>query len=492
MSSYRVIQWLLRRITRTFFRRVRTAGLDLVPSHGGGIVVSWHPNGLIDPGLILTEFPRQIVFGARHGLFRIPLLGQLLKSVNTVPIFRAQDLPNLAADERRSANTKSLDALARAVGSGRFSALFPEGRSHDAPHLMELRTGAARLYYRACALRPADAPQPVILVVGLHYDDKDLFRSKALVEVHAPIELPEDLRYHDDLDDAALRTRCEKLTALFEQVLPEVVLATDNWELHHLMHRARKLIRAERSNRASADPGKVTMSERILGFARIRRGYYELLERDPDRVAPLLERVRAYDDMLASVGLEDHELDRSPRLISPWLVLPLVLKAFGLFFLLPPLLILGYTVNALPWIIVALITRLASRHRKDEATVKLLCGAVLFPAAWLTAGVLAGWGHWHFLSAIPSMDHHPALTAVTTMLVCAIGGAFAVRYLHVAGDTIRALRVRLTRKARRHAISELRTERSALHDALVAAVEGIELPGDVADDGRIVEMARTD
>ena len=189
MGSYGIIQWLLRRVTRVFFRRVKVAGLDRVPTDGGGIVVSWHPNGLIDPGLILTEFPRQIVFGARHGLFRIPLLGLLLNSVNTVPIYRARDLPNLDGDERRSANNKSLDALAEAVAHGRFSALFPEGRSHDAPHLMELKTGAARLYYRACAMRPPEAPEPVILVVGLHYDDKDLFRSKALVEVHAPLVL---------------------------------------------------------------------------------------------------------------------------------------------------------------------------------------------------------------------------------------------------------------------------------------------------------------
>ena len=47
-------------------------------SDGGGILVSWHPNGMIDPALIFETFPRAVVFGARHGLFKVPVLGAMM------------------------------------------------------------------------------------------------------------------------------------------------------------------------------------------------------------------------------------------------------------------------------------------------------------------------------------------------------------------------------------------------------------------------------
>jgi hypothetical protein len=49
------------------------------------------------------------------------------------------------------------------------------------------------------------------------------------------------------------------------------------------------------------------------------------------------------------------------------------------------------------------------------------------------------------------------------------------------------VRVRLTRQLQRRAITRLRKERGELHDAILAFAEGLELPGDVAPDGRIID-----
>src|SRR5690349_2052492 len=112
----------VRALLRVFFRRVEVSGREHVPERGGGLFVAFHPNGLIDPALIATSCPRPIAFGARHGLFSWPLLGQLLRAVGTVPIYRAADAgPAGAADDehtRRERNRKSLDALASAVATG--------------------------------------------------------------------------------------------------------------------------------------------------------------------------------------------------------------------------------------------------------------------------------------------------------------------------------------------------------------------------------------
>ena len=65
-------------MVRDFFKEIEVVGLEHIPEGQGGILVSWHPNGMVDPGLILTHFPQVVVFGARHGLFRVPLLGLLI------------------------------------------------------------------------------------------------------------------------------------------------------------------------------------------------------------------------------------------------------------------------------------------------------------------------------------------------------------------------------------------------------------------------------
>jgi 1-acyl-sn-glycerol-3-phosphate acyltransferase len=487
--SYQGAVRLLRLLTRVFFRRVEVTGLEHVPKKGGGLLVAWHPNGLIDPGLILTRFERRVVFGARHGLFALPVLGWIMKGVGAVPIRRAADVQG-SVDERRLANKQSLGQLSAAIASGSFAALFPEGVSHDAPHLMDLKTGAARLYYDARSATPPDQPVPVIVPVGLHYDDKRAFRSNALVEFHPPMELPAELDVTpaSDEPDERTRERARLLTEAIERELNEVVHATESWDLHHLMNRARKLVRAERAKRVGSSLGKPKMQERVLGFARVWAGYYARLETHPEEVAMLRARLEAYDQSLRALAMEDHELDRDPTLISPWLGFLLFLQAATVYVVLPPILLVGYIVNLPVALFLLFLSKLVSRAYKDEATVKLLVGAVLFPLSWIAAGFgtmkLHDWLH----TIVPGLPATPLAAGLFVVLLAVVGGAAALRYFRVARETARAIRVRAFRVWRRREIERLRVERGQLFEAITGLGEGLELPGAVRSDGRIVQV----
>lgn len=475
--AYPWIQLLLRAAVNLFFRRVEVAGLRNVPREGGGLVVSWHPNGLVDPGLILTQCPRPVVFGARHGLFSYPLLGALLREVGTVPIYRAIDAGGDASHQsRRAANRKSLEALAECVAEGSLSALFPEGISHDEPGLQELRSGAARLYYRARQLA-GEGPPPAILLVGLHYDDKQMFRSSALVTFHSPLSLPAELDVtpEGDVDSEPVRELSQRLTAHMEQALREAVHATDSWVLHDLMHRTRRLLRAERAHRAGIEPDRTTIGERVLGFSEVRSGYQAAMQRDPLRVEALQRRVLQYDADLRVLRLEDYDLDAPPSLGSKWLVLLLALQIVGVFLLLPPLVVLGYLINLPTALALIGIAKLAARKKKDEATVKLVAGTIAFPLTWIAAGVLAGIGHHQLHLGFPRIPDAPWLAGVTMATLGAVGGAAALRYLSVAKETARAVRVRLTRRGAVRSVARLRRERGKIFDELVELVEIVEV-----------------
>ncbi len=477
---------LVRFLVSLFFRRVEVVGADHVPKNGGGILIAWHPNGLVDPALIVSTFPRRVVFGARHGLFKWPIVGQVMRALGTVPIYRAVDLKNADDEARRAANRKSLDALAQAVCDGRFATLFPEGVSHDAPSLQELKTGAARLYYRAKQLRDPNTVAPVIIPVGLHYDDKTSFRSDALVEFHSPIELPSELdRPIPEDDDEMLRARSSELTAHLEPILREVTHATESWELNRLMGRVRSLMRAERAKRAGANLKAPDMAERTLGMARVWRAYYARLESEPKAVKALLDRVAAYDAALREIKLEDDDLDKPPPIESKWIPLILALQAAVVFLVFPPVLVLGSLINVGPYFLTNLASKLAAKQYKDAATVKLLAGMILFPLTWLTAALLVALGQIQIHESFAGIPRAPWAAGVTTFLIGAFGGALALIYLELVDRTWTSIKIRAKRKWGATIIEQLSRERATLFEALEEISQGLDLPGRVRDDGRI-------
>jgi 1-acyl-sn-glycerol-3-phosphate acyltransferase len=488
---YRAAVTFVRWTLRIFFRKIEVTGLDNVPEKGGGLVVSWHPNALIDAALILVFFPRKIVFGARHGLFGWPLLGRLMHALGTVPVYRRQDFPDAGGDDaaRRNANAKSLDALAAAIASGAYSALFPEGDSHDEPAPTELKTGAARLYYRARELTDASALQPVIIPVGLHYDKKSVFGSSALVAIHPPLELSPALAEPppSSASTEVKRARYRELTDELEATLHELVHATQSWEQHHALHRARKILRAERAHRAGAQSKRPDMKERVLGFSRLWAGYNTRARTHPDEVAALYARVVDYDADLRQLGIQDHELDGSPRLASPWLAAIVVLQAILVYLLLPPILILGYVANLPAAVAVWLVARSAASQYKDEASLKLITGVIAFPLSWLVAGVLVAWGNRALAVIYPEFPEAPLVSGVLAFFLSAVGAYVALNYQRFARQTLRSLNVRLTRFRRKRTLARLRAERAALYDAFVELGRGLELPGVMASDGRLAE-----
>ncbi|MDJ0861950.1 MAG: 1-acyl-sn-glycerol-3-phosphate acyltransferase [Gammaproteobacteria bacterium] len=487
--TYRSIIAVTRVLVRIFFRQVEVTGEENVPETGGGIVVAAHPNGLVDPILILTYFPRPIVFGARHGLFRWPLLGWIMRQIGTVPLYRAVDTSGAQGKKaRRAGNKKALDALAGAVAGGRFTALFPEGVSHDEPRPQEIRTGAARLFYSAIAQTPKDAPPPAILPVGLHYDQKNVFRSDAVVVFHPPLPLDAKLMAPPlpDEPEEDLKARYAGLTREIEQALHEVVYAVDSWEIDRLLQRTSKLVRAERAHRAGSALSEAAIGERLLGFARVWSGFQERASTHPEETDRLMERLGKYDRDLRALHLEDHELDETLQSDKPWRPFVLVLHALFVYFLMPPLLLFGVAVNALTALGLIAVTKYSAKLNKDEATIKLLVGAVAFPITWLVAAILAGWAATSLHEAYPFIPEAPMVAAIATFIFAAVGGVLAVRYRSLARETRRALQVRLTRAKRSATIERLRAERSAIFEAVMALAKDLQLPGSVAADGRIV------
>lgn len=463
-----------RLVLGVFFRRIEVTGAESVPADRGALAISWHPNGIIDGGVLLSYFPRPLVVGARHGLFQWPGLGWILRQLGAVPIYRRRDMQEGRSNaDRQSANRQAIDALAQAIADGGCSALFPEGTSHDAPHLAEVKTGAAYLYYRAVELTPEGKPPPVVIPVGLHYSDKRLFGSQLLVAVHPPLEIFDGLAL-PSTDPEEKRTQARLLTADFDRILGEVVMATESWDLHHLMHRARKLLLAEGAARSGARSEAPGIVDRIRHFGTIWKRYQDAIERYSKETRHLLHGIARYDKLLGALRIEDYELDGKAWVAAPRRAFWLTLEFLLVFLILPPFLVIGVVVNLIPALIVWAFNKAVARHYKDEATLKILVGAIVFPLTWLLVAWLVGWGEGVIADYYPEVLRAPVLTGIIAFVLSALGGVLALQYRQIATETIRTIRVQFTLARRKRAISTLLAMRSRLFDEFMALDQQLE------------------
>ena len=147
--AYLVIRNLLvLPVYRALFRG-RTLGRERVPPRGGLLVVANHGSHL-DPPLLGQAIGRPVAFMAKAELFRVPLLGPLIRALGAYPVVRG-------GSDREAIRVAS-DRLAQGWAVGVFldGTRQPDGRVHDP------QPGAALLAARA------GVPLLPVAILGSH------------------------------------------------------------------------------------------------------------------------------------------------------------------------------------------------------------------------------------------------------------------------------------------------------------------------------------
>jgi len=129
----------LRQLIEALFRVLFTydcVGEEHIPQSGPAVVAANHPSYL-DPLLLSLQVERPIRFMAWDALFRVPLLGGLLRAFGTFPV-----------DVRRGRGGAAFDRARALLEQGEVIGIFPEGkRSRTGWMEPTLREGAARLSF---------------------------------------------------------------------------------------------------------------------------------------------------------------------------------------------------------------------------------------------------------------------------------------------------------------------------------------------------------
>lgn len=144
MTFYKFARWIVSGFFRVFYR-VHVTGEENIPEEGAVVVAPNHTSAA-DPLILGVSAKRQIHFVAKAELFKIPLLGGIIKALGAIPVHRNEG--DVAALK------KSLAVLEE----GKMLCVFPQGTRCPGENIRDtadrLKSGVGLMTMRsgACAV----------------------------------------------------------------------------------------------------------------------------------------------------------------------------------------------------------------------------------------------------------------------------------------------------------------------------------------------------
>ena len=439
-----LIRWLARAICWIFYRVDREGA---VPADGPVLILPNHPNALLDPAVIWATAGRDVRFLAKSTLFD-GAFAPILRMSRAIPVYRRFDQ---GVDPSR--NTETFAAVDAALADGSAVCLFPEGVSHSTGRLVALRTGAARM-----ALTAERRGIAVTLVaVGLNFDRKTAFRSRAIVLYGRPFSLGRIAAEQDE--QAAVRLATDAIAGEMRRLLVEADPESDA----SMVARVERLYGAARGRPQGPH-------ERIARRQAIARGMERLRVRDQPRFEEIAQRLRRYDQRLQRFGLRDRHLDWDLSLqTAAWFALREALAAL----VLGPIAVAGLVLFWVPYHLTAILARLATRERDVAATATVLVGAGTY-LAWLLVVATVAW---------QAGGAGIAAFAAAALPFIAIAALFAIERETAVVETVRSWWI--LRRARAGTRARLRDARSELAAVLDETYEWLSAETPAPADARM-------
>ena len=437
----RVIVALLKVALRIYFQRIEVTGLEHVPLNTPVIFVLNHPNALVDPVFLLCLAPRRVSFLAKAPLFHMPVIGYLVKAMDSLPVYRQQDE---GSDTRK--NQETFIEARKLLARGGTIGICPEGVSHDAPGLKPIKTGAARI--SLAAVSTGEVSDLKIVPAGLYYTSKTSFRSEALLYFGNPIKV-EPVKL--DPEGNPPRDAVRQLSDQIEKALRNVILDAQHEE--ELLTTAR----AERIFSSANNDNDDSLKDGLRLQQRFIKAYPVLQKLQPDRLRKLEIRMMRFEQELEQAGVDTEELSPPSSTRSVFFT---IFKRSMLFLMMLGPALLG-TVAHYPAYKLGgyLATRFSADSEDVISTVKIISAMLLFPLTWLILATLA------YFTVGPTFGWFGAVLALIVIPIC---GYLAIVFFEQLDRSIAGIRVLMFFLVKRRFFVRLLAERNAIRNEIIS------------------------
>ena len=209
MKPIYFLGWSFFRVFFRLYNRWEVIDADHVPAEGPAILASNHTS-FLDPPLVGAAANREINYLARETLFRFPVVGSILRSVNAVPV------------DREGGGAAGLRAIFDRLMKGGAISLFPEGTRSTDGALQKAKSGIGLTVIKS------EAPVVPVRVFGT-FD--------ALSRRHSwPRPRKVAVRFGKALDFTALRAEAKtctkpRLKEIYQEVADELMKAIGELEM---------------------------------------------------------------------------------------------------------------------------------------------------------------------------------------------------------------------------------------------------------------------
>ncbi|MBD2713439.1 1-acyl-sn-glycerol-3-phosphate acyltransferase [Microvirga sp. STR05] len=457
MLFYTVMKPLVQVALRVFFRRLEIRHRDRLQTPGPLLMVSNHPNTLMDPLVVAANRRQAIAFLAKSTFFKNPVSKAVLTSGNSIPIYRRQDVETgaeaVTPEELAAQNEATFGKCYDYLGDGGTVMIFPEGTSVSERRLRPLKTGAARIALGAEARHNFKLGLRV-LPVGINYFDPQRFRSDVLINVAPPIRVADyAAAYYQDPTAAA-----DQLTEDIRRHLEQRLIITRDAAEDELVQQLESTFTG---HLIEDDPRTLYDNFQLSRNLLQAVAYFE--KHDPGHLGEVREKLAAYLKNLKRLKINDEALERTgradtrtTRAIKAGLQL-----ALGL-----PVYLYGALNNYLPYKLPSMVAKRATKEVEFVAPIMLVVGMITFSLGY---------------AAQISLVHHFTQDWRWTLLYglsLAPTGFYALYYANKLASRLRRLRALRLFRHQRPVMENLLRQRSTilrlLNEARQAYLQGVQ------------------
>jgi len=127
--------WIICRALFTVYNRMTVKGLRQALKQEGPVIIASNHCSNLDPVVVGCAFPRRLRYLAKSSLFKVPVLGLIIRWLGAIPARREETAGAAAA----------LKTLIRLIDSGESVLVFPEGQRSPTGELQPLEEGVGML-----------------------------------------------------------------------------------------------------------------------------------------------------------------------------------------------------------------------------------------------------------------------------------------------------------------------------------------------------------
>lgn len=375
---YRFLKLLVQIVLRIFYPKTTVIGKENLRFQEAAIVISNHPNTLMDPLQVASRVHKQVFFLANAGLFSTPFTNWLFNTLYCIPIKRKQDqgAPGVSNED----SFAKCDAF---LGGGGVLYIAPEGGSVMERRLRPFKTGTVRIALSAAEKKDFDLDIS-ILPIGIHYDRPNKFGSACVVNVGTPIKV-QDWQHqyqHDRLN--AVRS----FTQQVQDSVQALVIDVNEGEQQEVHTMAESICRNNNplNRREDFRRGQVLAKQLKKQAATDDNGYQGFVN-----------TIRQYGAALAAKKIDDKAVAKESGSLMVRGLLLLIGFPFFLYGALNHLLAAG---------IPALLARTMKIYIGYQATVKAMVGLFTVPLFYYLQSKLVSWyfgnmHSWVYLLTLP-------------------------------------------------------------------------------------------